>query len=48
MDSPISGMEEAAGGVDSASNNSRTKKATNIFIPAKDFCIFNFQSMEQK
>ena len=30
---PINGIEEAAGGVDSASNNNKTKKATNIFIP---------------
>ena len=30
----MSGMAEAAGGVDSARSNSSTKKATNMFIPA--------------
>jgi hypothetical protein len=29
------GIDEAAGGVDSANNNKRTKKATKIFIPEK-------------
>jgi hypothetical protein len=30
---PIRGMDEAAGGVDSARRRSRTKKATKMFIP---------------
>ena len=30
---PMRGMEEAAGGVDSASRSNKTKKATKIFIP---------------
>lgn len=34
-DLPINGTESAAFGVDSANNNSKTKKATNIFIPEK-------------
>ena len=29
----MSGIEEAAGGVDSANKRRRTKKATKIFIP---------------
>jgi len=33
-DLPINGMDAAAGGVDSASNSNRTKKATKMFIPA--------------
>lgn len=32
---PMRGMEEAAGGVDSASSRSSTKKATKMFIPGK-------------
>lgn len=35
VDLPISGIAEAAGGVDSANSNNKTKKATNIFIPLK-------------
>lgn len=30
---PMSGMVDAAGGMDSSNNNSKTKKATNMFIP---------------
>lgn len=33
---PISGMEEAAGGVFSVKSNNNKKNATNIFIPAKE------------
>lgn len=35
FDLPMRGIDEAAGGVDSANNNKRTKKATKIFIPEK-------------
>lgn len=35
FDLPMRGIDEAAGGVDSANNNNRTKKATKIFIPEK-------------
>ena len=34
--SPMRGMEDAAGGVDSARSSSRTKNATKMFIPATE------------
>lgn len=33
MSSPIRGIDDADGGVDSARSSNRTKNATNIFIP---------------
>lgn len=35
MNLPMSGNEDDAGGVDSASSNSNTKNATKMFIPGK-------------
>ena len=33
---PMRGIEDAAGGVDSARRSSNTKKATKMFIPEKN------------
>lgn len=33
---PMRGIDEAAGGVMSANNNSNTKKATKMFIPTSN------------
>lgn len=36
MNLPMSGNEDDAGGVDSASSSSNTKNATKMFIPEKE------------